>query len=144
MDPSLDSIQKVKKKLPKDFNGHHLNVYDIVRKNIKTKDLEEQFIIKVSEMLSVIDKKDVKYNEECVKFVCECAELYFLDKGCGELKLRVVTIVLMPYFNDDEELIHKFVQLCINAIRKSNILRRNYVRLRRIFFSLVNRFFYHH
>ena len=53
-----------------------------------------------------------------------------MDKKSGELKEEMVIKVLLPFFNNDEALIKKFIQLTIKEIRKMNIVRKYYMCVR--------------
>lgn len=137
---NLSQEPEKKKKLDKTFNGISLNAYDVARKGLKMIDKRHEFQMKVSRMLALIDPEEdnAKYNEEIVKFVCECAELFFLKPKSGQIKEEMAILLLKPYFNNDEKLIKKFIQLVFKDIRKANFLRRNYVRVRTFFCSFLD------
>lgn len=58
----------------------------------------------------------------------------------GDIKREAVTNVLKPYFNNDAELIHRFIDCVFHQIVKSNVYRRNKTRLYNGLVFLLNFF----
>ena len=136
MDPQEIVNPKAVKKKPKNFHGHSFPQYDAILKCVKSEDKLNEFKNKVNRMIALIPKEDAKYSVEVVKFVMECAEMYFSKKKSGELKLRCCIEVLLPLFNHDKLLVDKFIHLVLPNIKRSNMLRRMYMRGRNLFFYL--------
>jgi hypothetical protein len=119
----------------------NLKGFRAVRKRIKQQNMKDDFIKQVSGVLDLFDKKDNHYEHEIIQFVCSVAEDFFISHGkMGELKEQAVIKCVAKYFNDDEDLVRKIIQLVLPNVPKTNILRRNKQRIINFFFILVEKF----
>ena len=60
-------------------------------------------------------------------------EDFFLDKKCGEAKKKCVVDACKVYFNNDDELVEKIIDLVFRDVVKSTFLRRNQTRILNFF-----------
>ena len=86
----------------------------------------------------LIEKNDLKYDDNLTKFVCEAIEHIFTERKCGDLKKSIAILILKPYFNDDEELIGKFIELILEKITKSTKFSRIKNKIGGFFFQLLS------
>lgn len=115
-----------------------------IRKSVKMKILEDQFVMETKKILEYLDKNDKKYDSKIVLWVCNSAEQYFVShKKMGEIKKRAVVNSVKMFYNDDARLVESIIDLVFPLIKKSNILRRSYNRVSRFVFlclaTLVSR-----
>ena len=107
------------------------------KRDIKNKKKFDDFEKKMNALLSSIDKQELKkYDEKLVLFVIETIEHIFIQKKCGELKKMIAVIILKPYFDDNEPLIEKFIELTLEKIVKSTMWTRNKNRVCNFFLRL--------
>ena len=145
-DPEVDEEAEIPKKelsipsktILNNTDLKNLKGFSKIRKHIKQQNMKEEFIKQVSGVLDLFDKKDNKYEHSIIEFVCSVAEDYFIsDSGMGDLKESSVVECCSKYFNNDEDLVKKIIQLVLPNVPKSNILRRNKTRIYNFFFWLV-------
>ena len=82
--------------------------------------------------LDLFDKSENKYNEKIVLFAMQAVENLFINKKkVGPLKLKCVIEACSKYFNDDHQLITKFVDLMMSQLRTNRLykLRVYFLRL---------------
>ena len=89
--------------------------------------------------LSVLNPTTCKFSSEIVLFAINCVEHILTKKKSGSIKLQVVINCLLPYFQNDVNLIIKFVDIYLPQIPKSNIFRRNRDRIYNFFLRLVSK-----
>ena len=81
---------------------------------IKLSNKSIEFINKIQAVLDLFDKSENKYNYNLVLFCAQCVENYFVGKRkMGAAKLKLVIEACKKYFNDDIELVSKFVDLVL-------------------------------
>jgi hypothetical protein len=97
------------------------------------------FAQKVKSDLKSLSVESGKFDPELVLKICNCAELFFMEKEQGEIKKQAVISVLLPYFKD-EELIAKIIEFVYPMIHKSNLYRRNKKRAWDMIVSITNFF----
>jgi hypothetical protein len=129
--------------LPKSLFGSSLkNIdgYREMRKYKKVQKLEQEFVSEMSKIMKLFQTEEKKYDAELVKFVCELAENYFVlyPSQMGGSKEKAVIKVVSPFFNHDELLIKKIIDLVLPTIKKTNILRRSKHRVKRLFLFLLS------
>lgn len=129
--------------LPKSLFGEslkHIEGYRDMRKYKKVQKLEQEFVSEMSKIMQLFQKDDKKYDAELVKFVCEIAENYFVlyPGQMGASKKKAVIAVVSKFFNDDELLIEKIIDLVLPTIKKTNILRRSKHRIKRLFLYVLS------
>ena len=104
---------------------------------IKLSNRSIEFINKIQAVLDLFDKTENKYNEKIVLFAMQAVENLFINKKkVGSLKLKCVIEACSKYFNDDHELITKFVDLMMSQL-KTNRLYKLRVYFLRLFGRLV-------
>ena len=122
----------------KEFDVSKCEALLLSKKNLKDKKKLEEFIKKMNSLLNNIEKNELKYDDNLTKFVCETIEHIFTDRKCGDLKKSIAILILKPYFNDDEELIGKFIELILEKITKSTKFSRIKNKIGGFFFQLLN------
>ena len=99
---------------------------------IKLSNRSIEFINKIQAVLDLFDKSENKYNEKIVLFAMQAVENLFINKKkVGPLKLKCVIEACSKYFNDDHQLITKFVDLMMSQLRTNRLykLRVYFLRL---------------
>jgi hypothetical protein len=129
--------------LPKSLFGSslkHIEGYRDMRKYKKVQKLEQEFVSEMSKIMRLFETDEKKYDAELVKFVCEIAENYFIlyPGQMGSSKKKAVIAVVSKFFNNDELLIEKIIDLVLPTIKKTNILRRSKHRVKRLFLYLLS------
>ena len=82
--------------------------------------------------------KDNQYNDELLIEVLNIAEEFFINKDRVERetqKKECVIDLMLPYFNNDKQLLLKTIQLVDHKIKKVGLARRLYLRAK-IFFAI--------
>ena len=81
-----------------------------------------------------------QYNSELLIEVLNIAEEYFINKDATErqtYKKDCVIELLLPYFNNDKQLLLKTIELVEHKIKKVGLFKRLYLRTR-LFFLPTN------
>lgn len=114
----------------KDLNG-----FREIRKSVKLKLLEDQFISETKKILEYLDKSEKKYDSKIVLWVCNSAEMYFTShKKMGDIKKRAVIQSVKSFYNEDPKLVESIIELVFPLIKKSNVARRAYNKVSRFVF----------
>ena len=93
-------------------------------REIKLSNKSIEFINKIQAILDLFDRNENKYNEKIVLFAAQAVENYFIGKRkVGNIKLKCVIEACKKYFNDDEELVKKFVELVLPHLKTSRLYR---------------------
>lgn len=93
-------------------------------RDIKLSNKSIEFINKIQAILDLFDPKDHHYDHNVVLFSMQAVENMFIDKKkCGVIKLKCVIEACKKYFNGDEELITKFVDLLLPKLNKSRLYK---------------------
>ena len=124
------------------YNLKQLKSFKKIRQSYKLKNLKYTFL---SDMKIVLNEylptdKDNQYNDELLIEVLNIAEEYFISKDKVERdtqKKDCVIELLLPYFNNDKQLLLKTIQLVDHRIKKVGLIRRLYLR-GKLFFCLPN------
>ena len=124
------------------YNLKQLKSFKKIRQPYKLKNLKYTFL---SDMKIVLNEylptdKDNQYNDELLIEVLNIAEEYFISKDKVERdtqKKDCVIELLLPYFNNDKQLLLKTIQLVDHRIKKVGLVRRLYLR-GKLFFCLPN------
>ena len=91
---------------------------------IKLSNRSIEFINKIQSVLDLFDKTENKYNYNLVLFCAQCVENYFINKRkMGAAKLKLVIEACKKYFNDDVELVSKFVDLVLPNLKTSRFYK---------------------
>lgn len=124
------------------YNLKQLKSFKKIRQSYKLKNLKYTFL---SDMKIVLNEylptdKDNQYNDELLIEVLNIAEEYFISKDKVERETQkkdCVIELLLPYFNNDKQLLLKTIQLVDHRIKKVGLVRRLYLR-GKLFFCLPN------
>jgi hypothetical protein len=103
------------------------------RKAVKHDNMQKEFVIEMQKVLKVFRVDDDHYDHELVLFACQVAEDFFLDKKAGEIKMKCVVEAVKPFFDNNEELVKKIVELVFRDVIKSTLWRRNQTRILNFF-----------
>ena len=122
----------------KEFDVSKCEALLLSKKNLKDKIKLEEFVSKMNSLLNNIDKKGLKYDNNLTKFVCETIEHIFTERKCGDLKKSIAVEILKPYFNEDDELVSKFIELILEKITKSTKFSRVKNKVSKFFFQLLS------
>ena len=98
------------------------------------------FANKVKSDLMSYPVSEGHYDHMLVLKMCDIAEMFFVAHGCGDVKREAVINVLLPYFNNDKELISKIIEFIFPQVRKSSLYRRNKKRIWESVVTVVNFF----
>ena len=120
------------------YNLKQLKSFKKIRQSYKLKNLKYTFL---SDMKIVLNEylptdKDNQYNDELLIEVLNIAEEFFINKDRVERdtqKKECVIDLMLPYFNNDKQLLLKTIQLVDHKIKKVGLSRRLYLRAK-IFF----------
>lgn len=124
----------MEKNVFKNFDIAKCDVLKQTKQNLKTKAKIEEFVSKMKSVLDTIDKDGMKkYNIEIVKFVIESAEHVFTKPKSGDIKKSVSIEILKSFFDDNEELIERFIDMGLKDIEKST----RWTRARNFFFRVA-------
>ena len=115
------------------YNLKQLKSFKKIRQSYKLKNLKYTFL---SDMKVVLNEylptdKDNQYNDELLIEVLNIAEEFFINKDKTERevhKKNCVIELLLPYFNNDKQLLLKTIQLVNHRIKKVGLIRRLYLR----------------
>ena len=111
-----------------------LSGYRDLRISKKQDIMLNDFVESFGDILDYFEKSSKHYDTELVQFVVQASEDFFIShKSMGKLKEKSVVEVCKKYFNDDEALVIKIINLVFPLIKKSNIFRRNKKRINRFF-----------
>lgn len=109
-----------------------------IRKQVKLKLLEDEFVSQTKKILELFDKQDKKYDSKVVLWACQSAEMYFVShKKMGPIKERAVINAVKLFYNDDAQLVKSIIELVMPLVKKSNLLRRTYNRVSRFLLVLL-------
>ena len=144
-EPEVVETNELKDIPPKqlfNYNLKQLKSFKKIRQSYKLKNLKYTFL---SDMKIVLNEylptdKDNQYNDELLIEVLNIAEEYFISKDKVERdtqKKDCVIELLLPYFNNDKQLLLKTIQLVDHRIKKVGLVRRLYLR-GKLFFCLPN------
>ena len=115
------------------YNLKQLKSFKKIRQSYKLKNLKYTFL---SDMKIVLNEylptdSENQYNTELLLEVLNIAEEYFINKDRTErevYKKDCVIELLLPYFNNDKQLLLKTIQLVDHKIKKVGLFKRLYLR----------------
>ena len=142
-EPEVVETNELKDIPPKqlfNYNLKQLKSFKKIRQSYKLKNLKYTFL---SDMKVVLNEylptdKDNQYNDELLIEVLNIAEEFFINKDKTEREVHkkdCVIELLLPYFNNDKQLLLKTIQLVDHRIKKVELIRRLYLRAK-IFFVI--------
>ena len=124
------------------YNLKQLKSFKKIRQSYKLKNLKYTFLSDMKVVLNEYSpsEKDNQYNDELLLEVLNIAEEFFINKDRTErevYKKDCVIELLLPYFNNDKQLLLKTIQLVDHKIKKVGLIKRLYLR-GKLFFCLPN------
>ena len=135
-EPEVVETNELKAIPPKqlfNYNLKQLKSFKKIRQSYKLKNLKYTFL---SDMKVVLNEyspsdKENQYNDELLIEVLNIAEEFFINKDRTErevYKKDCVIELLLPYFNNDKQLLLKTIQLVDHKIKKVGLFKRLYLR----------------
>ena len=142
-EPEVVETNELKDIPPKqlfNYNLKQLKSFKKIRQSYKLKNLKYTFL---SDMKVVLNEylptdKDNQYNDELLIEVLNIAEEFFINKDKTEREVHkkdCVIELLLPYFNNDKQLLLKTIQLVDHRIKNVGLIRHLYLRAK-IFFII--------
>jgi hypothetical protein len=147
-EPEVIETDELKQIPPKElfnYNLKQLKSFKKIRQSYKLKNLKYTFLTDMKIVLKEYKPtdKDNQYNDELLIEVLNIAEEYFINKDSVEretYKKDCVIELLMPYFNNDRQLLLKTIQLVNHKIKKGRISQK--IIFEREAFFFTNKFKY--
>ena len=126
---------------PKNLYGQNLKrlkSYRLLRKNFKMNEIKTAFIQDVSQVLLSLDPNGQnRYDTELLIAVLNLAEQFFIYPGNGEerdtLKLEAVKELMLPFFNNNEEMLLAVMGSVLHKVVRSNVFKRMWARMKLYF-----------
>jgi len=123
----------------KEFNVKKYAALKNAKTTLKNNTKNTDFVQKMRNLLKTIDMTELnKYDENLVKFVIETVEHVFIKRKSGEQKKRIAIELLSPFFDKNDELTSKFIELLLRDIIKSTMLTRGKDKILKFFLTLVS------
>ena len=101
-------------------------------------EIKSAFIKDVSQVLLTLDPKGAnKYDSELLIAVLNLAEQFFIYPGKREerdtLKLEAVKELMLPFFDNNEDMLYIVMGTVMNRVIKSNVFKRMWSRAKLYF-----------
>ena len=143
-EPEIVETIELKEVPPKElfnYNLKQLKSFKKIRQSYKLKNLKYTFLTDMKVVLNEYSPKDTdnQYNDELLLEVLNIAEEYFICKNKVErevYKKDCVIELMLPYFNNDKQLLLKTIQLIDYKIKKVGLFKRLYLRGKLFFCSM--------
>ena len=116
------------KKILNNSNLKKLKSYRNLRKNIKSQNEESEFISQLTDVLNLFDENKVHYDPDVLVLIMQIAENWFLGKKDGEKRKRNVIIVAKRFFDENEELVNKMIEIVLPTIKQNKYIERNFLK----------------
>ena len=115
------------------YNLKQLKSFKKIRQSYKLKNLKYTFLTDMKIVLNEYSPKDTdnQYNDELLLEVLNIAEEFFINKDKVEretYKKDCVLDLMLPYFNNDRQLLLKTIQLIDHKVKKVGLFKRLYLR----------------
>ena len=92
-----------------------------------------EYLNKIQNILALFDKYENHYSETIILFAMQAIENYFIGKRKqGEFKESLVVRATKKYFNNDEELVKKFIQLMHPNLKNSRLYKLKVYFLKKV------------
>jgi hypothetical protein len=117
--------------------GVNLKIHPEVKKITMNND-SLIFIKNVKKALNIFNPDENHYNERLILFAMQSCENFFLHKKSGETKQEMVVQCVLEFFNNDKELIKKFIQLLMPKLINFKFVRRNFYKIVNFFSKLFS------
>jgi 6-pyruvoyl-tetrahydropterin synthase len=102
-----------------------LQGYEEIRKKAKADKLKTEFILDCEEVLKYFKSKQTeKYDHKTLLFVMNLAEQYFYKDKMGDTKLEVVEKLMLPYYDNNEELLKNQIEFLLYKVEKPSVISR--------------------
>ena len=108
-----------------------------IKRAYKLEHQKRQFLNDLNELFKHLKVKDHQYDVELLVELCNAVEQYFIygtREERKQSKMEVIHEVMLKFFNNDPEVLHKFLRTIDGKIKKSNVFRRIYRRIHNFFF----------
>ena len=128
---------------PSVIYGHSLKKiksYKNVRREYKLSNQKTVFLQDVGAILKEFPVENHTYDDELLIEISNIAEKYFVYGSKDErnkIKQEALDELMLPYFKDDLQLLHKTIQHVWKKIKKTNVLKRVWSRTKHFFFQMV-------
>ena len=116
---------------------HKIEGFDDIRSKAKIEKKKQQFLSETKKLLSLFDIDSKKYDHKLVLAICQSAEDFFNKRGMGDIKLQCVVESVKIFFNNDEVLVKKIVDMIFPNIKQTSKYRRIKIWVLVFFSSLV-------
>ena len=137
----IADIKEIPPKMLFNSDMKQLKGFREVRIGLKQDALFKDFVESMTNVLDLFDNSSRKYDSDIVQFVCQSAEDTFIShKKMGPIKLKSVIAICKRYFNNDEELVAKIIDMVLPIIKQSTFYRRNKTRAKQVCFWFLNSF----
>jgi len=133
--------RKCKSNILQNVNMKKLKGYKDIKKESKMAQMEDDFVNAFKEELDIFDVNERKYDKAIVEFCIQAAEDIFIGKKMGDIKLKNVVKVCLPFFDNNANLVKVFIEDNLHNIIESNVFRRNRMRIAN-FFSILLKWLY--
>ena len=107
------------------------------RKALKLENAKHEFQEQVQKALGLFDQNEDIYDTDIIMLVCEIAENFFIERGMGEIKRECVIKSCLKYFDNNEKIIDKFIDLVLPNIEQVRTRRRIYLKAKNYFFLVL-------
>jgi len=102
-----------------------LKGHEEIRKKAKADKLKNEFILDCEEVLKYFKSKQTeKYDNGTLLFVMNLAEQYFYKDKMGDTKLEVVLKLMLPYYDNNEELLKSQIEFLLYKVEKPSVISR--------------------
>lgn len=119
----------VQKSLP----AETINIFDDLKRLPKFKNKvkminksldNEQFIKSVNSVLSLYSHDELYLSFSLVKFLMNEIEVYILNKKSGVEKHTLLTVLLLPFFDNNEKYVEQMIQIAFSELKQCHGLNR--------------------
>lgn len=118
-------VSIVPKKVLFNTSLSNLKGYDEIRKQAKYDLKREEFINDCQEVLKYFKSKHTdKYDHKTLLFVMNLAEQYFYKPKSGETKLEAVLQLMLPYYDNNQDLLKNQIDLLLHKVEKYSMVSR--------------------
>ena len=115
-----------------------LKKVQVRRKALKLEHAKVEFQEQVNKALSLFDKNEDIYDTDIIMLCCEIAENFFIERGMGEIKHECVVKSCLQYFDNNEKIIEKFIDLVLPNVEQVRMRRRLFIKAKNYFFLGVS------
>jgi hypothetical protein len=118
-------------------NLKKIKAFNKVRKTYKLDNQQQIFVNDVSLLLSHMDISENEFDLELLLEICNIANEFFIygsKESREESKKEALDKLLLPYFRDDVKILDKNLKFIKGMMVKNNFLKRNFRKLKNIFF----------